>query len=167
MESLPIPNEQSLASSISSQAQTGRPSIYTEALADRIVEAIFEGHGLRAISRMPGMPSAMIITRWRHSNPGFRSLYEEARKLQLDLMAEEILDIADNGQNDVPRDRLRTESRKWILSKLVRHVYGTTVQLEPQLQEVSDIDYSRLTEGELDTLIALLEKATPDKIDTE
>lgn len=136
-------------------------------MADSIVEAIFEGYGLRAISQMAGMPSAMTITRWRHSNPEFRSLYEEARKLQLDLMADDIIEIAGRAGENVPLGSLRTESRKWILSKLVRHVYGVTVQLEQHIQEASDIDYSRLAEGELDTLITLLEKATHDKAGNE
>jgi hypothetical protein len=162
VESLSIPDEQPSSSSLlhsTASAQTGRPSIYNDELADRIVEALFDGHGLRAISRMPGMPSAMTITRWRHSNPGFRSLYEEARKLQLELMADDIIEIADGAGQNVPLGRLRTETRKWILSKLVRHVYGTTALVEQVAEEASDIDYTKLTDDELNTMLVLLEKA--------
>jgi hypothetical protein len=41
-------------------------------------------------------------------------------------MAEELLEISDgeDGQADTHRDRLRVETRKWLLSKALPKIYG-------------------------------------------
>jgi hypothetical protein len=153
-------DEQGLASPLAAPARPGRPTIYTEALVDRLIEALLNGYGLRAISRMAGMPSPMTVARWRRTNPEFSALYKGARRLQLDMMADDILDIADNGRSDVSRDRLRTGSRKWLFSKLARHVFGTTALVEQVAEEASDIDYTKLTDDEFNTMLVLLEKAS-------
>ncbi len=66
--------------------------------------------------------------------------YARARVRGLDRMAEEILDIADDNGGDwiedkvnpevVARARLRVDSRKWLLSKLVPKKYGDKVTQE-------------------------------------
>jgi len=80
---------------------------------------------------------------------GARKAYASARQFGHDAMAEEILDIADDGRNDyyeklkrngelvvlcdhenVNRSRLRVDSRKWLLSKLNPEKYGERSSLE-------------------------------------
>jgi hypothetical protein len=134
----------------------GRPSKYTEELADRIMQYLLDGEGIRFIEQQPGMPSGVTIMRWVRDNEPFRRLYEEVRQLQLDLMAQDILEIADNAGLNVPGARLRTDVRKWLLSKLVRHTYGDT-PVAPAAQE-SDIDFSTWSEEDRDAYIALHEK---------
>lgn len=74
--------------------------------------------------------------------------YARARAVQSEHMAEEILAIADNGQNDwmerngedspgwtlngehIQRSRLRVDSRKWLMSKLAPKKYGERVTQE-------------------------------------
>ena len=55
-------------------------------------------------------------------------LYACACEDRADKMADEILSIADNGKTDdnviVQRDRLRIDSRKWLLAKLHPKKYG-------------------------------------------
>jgi hypothetical protein len=64
--------------------------------------------------------------------------------MQMELMATEILDIADDGSNDtyetddgekvnqdhINRSRLRVDTRKWLMSKLAPKKYGEKVQQE-------------------------------------
>ena len=50
---------------------------------------------------------------------GFRHQYEQAVSIRAMCWADEIIDIADNGTGDVPRDRLSMDARKWIVSKLL------------------------------------------------
>ena len=65
-------------------------------------------------------------------------------------MADELLDIAD-GDGDVQRDRLRVDTRKWILSKLVPKKYGNKVTAEitgadggpVQTEEMSSLEIAR------------------------
>ena len=65
-------------------------------------------------------------------------------------MADELLDIAD-ADGDTHRDRLRVDTRKWILSKLVPKKYGTKVTAEitgadggpVQTEEMSTMEIAR------------------------
>lgn len=124
----------------------GRPSIYTEELANKICEVISTtSFGLRHISKMEGMPGVTTILRWLRDDEAFRLQYARAKEDQADFMAEEILEIADDGSNDLmtivkgkesytqenkevtSRSKLRVEARKWLASKLAPKKYGDKV----------------------------------------
>jgi hypothetical protein len=70
--------------------------------------------------------------------------YARACELRADLMADDIIDIADNTGDDIitlqdgrevanheviNRDRLRVDSRKWLLSKLQPKKYGDKIDV--------------------------------------
>lgn len=61
-------------------------------------------------------------------------IYARACEDRADLMADEILSIADNTDNRdnviVQRDRLRVDSRKWLLAKLQPKKYGDKIEHE-------------------------------------
>ena len=77
-------------------------------------------------------------------DPEFAVRYARAMELRCERMAEEILEIADDSSNDwmereglivpdhenVQRSRLRVDSRKWVLSKLMPRKYGDRVTQE-------------------------------------
>lgn len=123
----------------------GRPESYTLELAAEICGLIAEGKSLRTIAATPGMPSATTIFRWLadEGKPEFREQYARAKAAQADMMAEDILNIADDGSNDtyidengnqrtdhdvVARSRLRVEARKWLASKFAPKRYGEKVE---------------------------------------
>lgn len=76
------------------------------------------------------------------------NLYARAKKKQYDNIADDIIDIADDGSNDlmtivkgdetyevenkevVNRSKLRVDARKWLLSKLYSEKYGDSVKVE-------------------------------------
>ena len=88
------------------------------------------------------MPVMATIFRWladdRYST--FREQYTHAREIQFEHMAEDIMDISDElpsmtaeGKYDsaaVQHQRLRVDSRKWLLSKLAPKKYGDKVGVE-------------------------------------
>ena len=95
------------------------------------------------------MPSVVTMFAWLKKYPEFLKQYETAKEEQADALAEEMLDIADDGTNDwierqgkdgdvslalntehVQRSRLRVDTRKWIASKLKPKKYGEKVQTE-------------------------------------
>ena len=124
----------------------GRPTIYTSELADAICRRLATGESLRRICRDDGMPAESTVRAWARDNvDGFYAQYARARDIGLDCMADEILDIADDGQNDtyvddegrekvdfenVKRSILRVDTRKWYLSKLAAKRYGDKQQLD-------------------------------------
>lgn len=131
---------------MSAKAKKGRPSSFTQAVADRICERIAEGESLRSICRDDDMPSKMSVLRWLadEDRAAFRAQYAHAREMQADTLADEILQIADDGSNDtyikddveltnhdvVARSRLRVDARKWLASKMAPKKYGERIQQE-------------------------------------
>ena len=129
----------------------GRPSIYTDDLADEICQRIADGQSVREICRADDMPAMSTVFRWL-SDPRyitFREQYARAVEARAEYHADEILDIADDGTNDwmerfgkdgeslgwsvngeaVQRSKLRIDSRKWLLSKLMPKKYGDKLDL--------------------------------------
>lgn len=115
---------------------TGRPSSFTQEIADLICERLADGESLRKICLGDDMPSKSAVFRWLLDNPDFRDQYARAREAQADAIADEILDIADDGTNDfvgedekyngdaVQRSRLRVDARKWLAGKMAPKKYG-------------------------------------------
>ena len=114
----------------------GRPSGFSEELADAICERLAEGQSLRKICLADDMPNKATVFRWLAANKVFSDQYARAREAQADTLADEILDIADDGANDymgenetyngdaVQRSKLRVDARKWLAGKLRPKVYG-------------------------------------------
>lgn len=127
----------------------GRPSSFTQDLADIICERLIDGESLRSICRSDDMPSTGTVCRWLVNNLEFQEQYARARENQADTLADEILDIADNANNDwmerlsdedknpgwvingecVQRSRLRVDARKWAAAKLKPQKYGDSLNL--------------------------------------
>lgn len=127
-------------------AEKGRPSKYTKALAAQICERLAAGESLRAICRDESMPGETTVRRWALDDlHGFSAQYARAREIGYHGMAEDVIEIADDGRNDtytdedgnqqsiadvVARSRLRVDARKWLLSKVLPKVYGDKQTLE-------------------------------------
>ena len=103
----------------------GRPSSYTDEIADTICDAIAQGRGLEAaVTQTPGMPSARQVHRWIEDDVGgFRQKYARARSEQADHDADAIIEIADTVQ-DASIARNMIDARKWRASKLAPKKYG-------------------------------------------
>lgn len=123
--------------------QVGRPTTFTQEIGDAICEGIASGKSLRAMLRDDEtLPASSTIFRWLSLDKVFSEQYARAREAQADAMADEILQIADDGQNDtyvddegrprtdtdvIARSRLRVDARRWLASKLKPKVYGEKV----------------------------------------
>jgi hypothetical protein len=119
----------------------GRPSIFSQKLADTICERLAAGESLRAICLDETMPARSSVFKWLAEDDTFSDQYARAREAQADHMAEEILQIADDGENDtyktddgdvvnhdvIARSRLRVDARKWLASKLAPKKYGDKI----------------------------------------
>lgn len=138
----------------------GRPPEYTEAIAKEICLAIStSSHGLRKLCKdNPHWPSYPVIFRWLLENTdNFRDRYAIAKEAQCEVFADEIMEIADNGSNDIGNDgkvkkevinrsRLRVDSRKWLMSKLQAKKYGDKQEHDVKVNDVTR--QTRETENE-------------------
>ena len=116
----------------------GRPSTYTQDLADRLCAELAMGRSLRSVCEADDMPSAVTVFAWMRTNEEFLKQYARAKEESADAMSDEILDIADDGTNDwvlrrggyvvdreaTERSKLRVDTRKWIMSKMKPKKYG-------------------------------------------
>lgn len=111
-------------------AGPGRPSDFTQALADQICERLSSGESLRAICRDDDMPPEATVRRWViDDREGFAAQYTRSRDLGLDAMADEVIEIADAMGRDPADKRIRFDARRWYLSKLAPKRYGDKVAL--------------------------------------
>ena len=84
---------------------------------------------MRSVCRDDDMPVMDTMWRWIREKDDFSEQYARAKQESADAIIEDILDIADEGE-DVARDRLRIDARKWVASKLKPKKYGDTTNLE-------------------------------------
>ena len=72
------------------------------------------------------------ILRWIHKDPLRKARYHEAQEIGAELIAGEMLKIADaeNSLEDVQRSTLRINTRKYLLGVWNRRRYGEVKQLE-------------------------------------
>lgn len=129
----------------------GRPTKYTTKVADTICERLADGESLKRICSGDDMPSKATVFRWLDAHKQFRDMYVRAREAQADSLADEIIDIADDGLNDtyvddegrvrtdhevIARSRLRVDARKWLAAKLRPRRYGERIEPEEMEEAV-------------------------------
>lgn len=110
----------------------GRPSLYSDELAARICEEVASGRSLRSICADDDMPECRTIFRWLAKHDRFSQQYAHACADRATAMAEETLEIADEECTDAvaaQRNRLRVDTRKWLLSKMAPKKYGDAVKV--------------------------------------
>jgi len=126
----------------------GRPSTFSAEKASAICVRLSQGESLTAICKDEGMPSASTVLRWVGDNPEFSEQYATSRLIGYQMLAEQIVEIADTPEigietkikDDGAREttegdmlghrRLRVDTRKWMLSKMLPKIYGDKLQTE-------------------------------------
>lgn len=114
---------------MSGKRRRGRPTTYTQEIADAICRRLAEGETLRAICRDMGLAIGTVLGWVRDDRDGFAERYARARDIGYEVMADELIDIADGGSDDWQRDRLRVDARKWLLAKALPKRFGDRVTL--------------------------------------
>lgn len=124
-------------------------SKYSDEIATKICEQLStSSKGLAKICEGLGV-STVSVFRWIEDNEDFRNRYARAREAQADFLADEIIQIADDGSRDTKtifdkagnpievedtewtkRSQLRVDARKWTASKLKPKKYGDKIQTE-------------------------------------
>lgn len=163
------PEKKAIVKKTADKRPKGRPSKFTDDLAKQICLRLSMGETLRRICRDDGMPAESTVRQWALDDvQGFYAQYVRARDIGLDAMADEILDIADDGENDyvererkdgskftaidrehVQRSSLRVDTRKWYLSKMAPKRYDKPdTTKEPEKQNSIPDDYKILNPDE-------------------
>lgn len=127
----------------------GRPSVYSEEIANEICDNLSNSSiGIKTLCEMNDhWPACATLFRWIQSNDVFREMYRRAKESQVELLVSEMLEIADDGTNDLMtivkgnaeyemenkevtnRSKLRVDTRKWIAERLLPRVYGSKIDV--------------------------------------
>lgn len=77
-------------------------------------------------------PQYEHFLRWIHKDEGRKSRYYEAQEMGAEMVASEMLEIADASDSleDVARSTLRINTRKWLLGVWNRKRFGDVKQIE-------------------------------------
>lgn len=135
----------------------GRPSTYTQELADRICEELALGQSMRTVCAMDGMPAMSSVFKWLRENPAFSEQYEKAKAESADAMAEDLLHIADtpvmgeiktikpDGTVEIKQDemlghrRLQVDARKWLMAKMKPKKYGEKLDVTSEGEKLEGL----------------------------
>lgn len=129
----------------------GRPSKYNKAICLEICQRLMDGQSLLQICRDEHMPSKQTVLTWLadEEKKEFLAQYARAREVQAEHLFDEMLEIADDGSNDwleietksgrvievpdhehINRSKVRIDTRKWYLSKVLPKKYGDKQTIE-------------------------------------
>jgi len=125
-------------------AKRRAPVWYTPEIAKRICEEISLGRALHLVCNEPWAPELNTVRRWTLDHPEFRGMYDAARAMWADCLAEEMLQIGDgapavaaaaaaNGINEnaaIQAERVKLDNRKWLLSRWYPQRYGDRIAQE-------------------------------------
>ena len=143
----------------------GRPSKYTQELADIVCERLALGESMRSVARDEAMPAVSTLFKWIRELPEFSAQYDKAKIESADCLVEDMLDIADNqAAQDVTIDgetfsavtavgvshaKLRVDTRKWAASKLKPKKYGEKIAQEITGKDGGAIEVADMSDREI------------------
>lgn len=118
---------------------TGRPSIYTDELADRICAELAKGRSLLSICREDWTPEYQTVTRWAREDrkpdgapeghEGFGAKYARAREDQAEYDADRIRALAEAMEQCTSRDQVAgltaaANEYRWLAGKRKPRTFG-------------------------------------------
>jgi hypothetical protein len=141
------------------KSKGGRPKVITKEVGQIIFELMAQGYSLRQISKKLNHDHGIKCDRatmlrmavsMDPEDKWFCDQYAQSMNIRAHGLADDIIDICDDGSNDwyeaesasgdslimkpdnehINRARLRVDTRKWILSKLLRKDYGDKQEIE-------------------------------------
>ena len=138
-------------------SKVGRPTLYTEELAQEICDAISTiPLSLHSICQMHDhFPTRTSVLRWVRENDQFRHRYTRAKSEQIHIILEDMLsqtedkteDFFDDGRGrklvnnaSIQRKRIRADFMQWYASKLIPKIYGAHRE-DSESNKISDDVY--------------------------
>ena len=111
------------------KAPTG---LYSEEIAEQILEHIEDGGTIASACKLGGMPSPSTLRRWRRGegqgvSEDFAERFKKALTIRLEGFVDDLLqlprDIDPDHPGELQRARLECENRRWLLSKMLRQKF--------------------------------------------
>lgn len=170
----------------STKNKVGRPSSYTQELADEIIELIRNGYSEHEICRKRGMPSLKTLWNWKDQHPEFLRQSARARADSAmifdDLRMKEVTKLKRLAENrldlglELPRTYI--EAKKVIIQEFARSAalrddskFGDRKQVAltgadggaVKVETKQEYDLSKLSVSQLEALEAILHDSDTSK----
>ena len=154
-----------------------------EEITALVCSEIANGKSLRSILEGDdNLPSVPTFLDWVLASPELAEHYAHARQLSYQLLADDLVSISDENYTTVDgarerlsseaiqRNRLRVDSRKWMLSKMLPRIYGDHTKVTNEHTgkdggpiQLQAVDLRNLSDSELDDMQRLLDKVGSDE----
>ena len=107
----------------------GRPKVKQEIILEALT-LVSGGLSIREACKKAGIDYSTFYQ--KVALPEYTNQYARALEIRADVLFDQIIDIADNPDQDadVQRDRLRVDARKWVVSKMLPKKYGDKTSVE-------------------------------------
>lgn len=155
----------------------GKWKPYDPDVAAQICELVSNGKSIVECAQVKGIPSRNVIYKWLDESEDFRDRYARARKERADLLADEIINLADGAEDHFGYDteafdpakarlrldaaRLKIDTRKWAASKMDPKTYGDSKTIKGDEKEPLVVDLN-VTPAKEAFLAAISEVAAED-----
>lgn len=109
---------------------------FAEQTWELLLDWLRAGHTLSGFCRTHPAPKEGALRQWIHADETRKAQYYEAQAIGAEVLEDEILLIADGElqegvlPNDTNRDKLRVDTRKWLLGVKNRNRYGEKKQID-------------------------------------
>lgn len=137
--------------SMSDTKKIGRPSLYSQELADRICAELSEGKSMRTVCKDESMPCLSTVFKWIRENEIFLQQYVRAKENSADAQHEMLNDIGDEAIEEVristldPKAKnalvnaykLKADNLKWSMSKMKPKKYGDKLDLTTKGERIT------------------------------
>jgi hypothetical protein len=112
-------------------ARGGRPSKFSEKVAQEICERMIAGEDMVAICDDPNMPSRSAVYAWMQAHDGFRAQCAHAREGLADVFDSKIGELIENcTPASSPADRVKLAGLQWRAAKAAPKKYGDRQAME-------------------------------------
>ncbi|UWQ30248.1 hypothetical protein [Leisingera sp. M523] len=137
----------------------GRPSTFTQKVADEICRRMSLGETLKSICEDPKMPTQTGVAKWRQARPEFDVSYARAREDQMHAWADEIVSLIDGAEmgynvrvplaskemerikedgfvtfrfrkHHLDHAKAMVDVRKWLMAKVLPAVFGDRLNID-------------------------------------
>jgi hypothetical protein len=126
-------------------AKAGRPSLYSDEIADAILTRLSEGESLVQVCKSEDMPGLRTVMRWAADNAEFGTEYARAREAQAEIMDHKIETAAASAKDDPQAARVQIDAYKWRAAKLAPKKYGDKIDVTSGGEKLPVDDITRAT----------------------
>lgn len=109
--------------------KNGRPSIFSDEIANEIRNRLIEGESMRDICADAHMPCRATVSNWMEADEAFSAKCARARMWQADYMDDLVLDTAKQCTSETANaDRVKIGAYQWRAERLNQGRYGNKIQ---------------------------------------